>query len=55
LGINNRGHIVGYYYDGNGEAHGFLFKDGSYTTLDAPSGVNGTIATGINDVDEIVG
>jgi probable HAF family extracellular repeat protein len=55
LGINNRGHIVGYYYDGNGKAHGFLLKGGNYTTLNAPSGTNGTVATGINDVGQIVG
>jgi probable HAF family extracellular repeat protein len=46
--------MVGYYYDGNG-AHGFLLKGGSYMTLDVPSGTNGTIATGISDVGQIVG
>jgi probable HAF family extracellular repeat protein len=55
-GINNVGQIVGYYIDGLGN-HGFLYNphSGTYTTLDAPLGVNGpggligTQAWGIND------
>jgi probable HAF family extracellular repeat protein len=55
LGINDKGQVVGYYYDSSRDAHGFLYSGGSYTTLDDPLGVNGTVATGINDKGQIVG
>jgi probable HAF family extracellular repeat protein len=55
LGLNDKGQIVGYYYDGSGNAHGFRYSHGFYTTLDDPSGVDGTFATGINDKGQIVG
>jgi PEP-CTERM motif len=35
-------------------AHGFLYSDGLYTTLELPGSIN-TLATGINDADQIVG
>jgi probable HAF family extracellular repeat protein len=55
-GINARGEIVGSYVDGAGKTHGFLLKDGSYTSLDFPlAGVRATIANGINSRGEIVG
>lgn len=54
FGINNAGHIVGTYADGV-TSHGFIDIGGVYTTLDDPSGVHGTIATGINESDDIVG
>ena len=55
LGINDKRQIVGYYYDGGGSAHGFLYNKGSYVTLDDPLGVDGTFATGINDKGQTVG
>jgi probable HAF family extracellular repeat protein len=55
LGINNHDQIVGYYYDSNHQANGFLYSNGKYTTLDDPLGVNGTFAAGINDKGQIVG
>jgi probable HAF family extracellular repeat protein len=37
-GINTSGQIVGHYVDADGIWHGFLFDNGSYTTLDVPVG-----------------
>jgi probable HAF family extracellular repeat protein len=60
LGINSSDQIVGWYYDGSGEQHGFLRNftgygvRGDYISFDPPSSVN-TIAEGINDSGEIVG
>jgi probable HAF family extracellular repeat protein len=52
-GINNRGQIVGDFYDGTG-SHGFL-KDGrTFTRIDVP-GATGTAAYGINNRGQIVG
>jgi probable HAF family extracellular repeat protein len=62
-GINNKGQVVGYYNkevidpktNRRGlESHGFLWKDGIYTTLDVPDSVD-TWPRGINDSGEIVG
>jgi probable HAF family extracellular repeat protein len=36
FGINSRGHVVGFYLDANQVRHGFLFKNGAYTTIDHP-------------------
>ena len=55
LGINNKGQVVGYYFDSNAHANGFLYSEGKYTTLDDPLGIDGTVATGINDKGQIVG
>jgi probable HAF family extracellular repeat protein len=48
------GQIVGRYSDANG-SHGFLYSNGTYTTLDDPLAANGTQAFGINDSGQIVG
>jgi probable HAF family extracellular repeat protein len=55
VGINDHDQIVGYYYDSNDHANGFLYSNGKYTTLDDPLGVDGTFATGINNKGQIVG
>jgi probable HAF family extracellular repeat protein len=47
--------IVGYYYDSLNDQHGFMYDGATYTTVDEPSGVSGTYATGINNRGEIVG
>ena len=60
-GINPAGEIVGTYMDGAKRQHGFLLKNGQYTSLDVPgsfAGVSGTlptVANGINSAGDIVG
>ena len=59
-GINNSGQTVGYYFDSAGAFNGFVYTNGSFTTIDEPSAPggtfgSGTIAFGINDWGEIVG
>jgi probable HAF family extracellular repeat protein len=57
LSINNRGQVVGYAEDTNGQDHGFLW------TPDVPNGTAGvmraldgmTVAVDINDAGEVVG
>lgn len=56
--INNNGDIVGSYIGGG--RHGFVLKSGNYTQyaqIDVPTSWNalGTMATGINDSEMIVG
>jgi hypothetical protein len=50
---------VGFYYDANFLAHGFLLSHGQYTTIDDPNagtGFNqGTAVDGINDQGQMVG
>ena len=57
FGINASGQIVGEYIDASNHTHGFLYSNGTYTTLDDPSAsaTGGTIALGINDLGQIVG
>ncbi len=54
-GINNTGDIAGYYYnpDLKGEK-GFLYSNGSYTTMVVPDSVS-TSMNDINDARQIVG
>ena len=54
FGINERSQIVGFYFDGVGELHGFLLDRGTFTTIDAP-GATSTEALGINAGGQIVG
>lgn len=52
-GMNDAGEIVGKCgFECSGS--GFLFSDGSFTTIDFP-GADSTVASGINDAGEIVG
>ena len=53
LGINARGQIVGYYWDGD-NYHGFILDKGVFTTIDAPGAV-ATYPSGINARGQIVG
>jgi probable HAF family extracellular repeat protein len=55
FGINNCGDVVGFYFDANGNQHGFLFnkKDG-FKTIDVP-GAAATSLFGINDERDVVG
>jgi probable HAF family extracellular repeat protein len=36
IGINDRGDVVGYFVDPGGTTHGFVWRDGRFTTLDVP-------------------
>ncbi len=51
--INNIGQVLGIYEDSIG-THGFLYSDGSYSTINIP-GASSVNPTGINDSGEIVG
>lgn len=56
FGINARGDIVGNYVDAGGRSHGFLLRDGEFTTIDFPHPqAAGTDARGIGPNGEIVG
>ena len=51
--INDLRQVIGIYQDSIGE-HGFLYSNGSYSTIDIP-GAGYVDPTGINDSGEIVG
>ncbi|MCE9527113.1 MAG: hypothetical protein K8R36_13790 [Planctomycetales bacterium] len=53
-GINNAGMVVGFFIDADGQAHGFVLREGKYTTYDYP-GATRTLLTRINDRGQIVG
>ncbi|HVG89895.1 MAG TPA: NosD domain-containing protein [Alphaproteobacteria bacterium] len=53
-GINSRGDIVGSYTDTAFVSHGFLLRDGSFSTIDFPNAIFNS-ASGINDRGDIVG
>jgi probable HAF family extracellular repeat protein len=52
--INNSGQIVGYYQDIFNVTRGFLYSDGTFTSVDFPDAAV-TVALGINDFGDIVG
>jgi hypothetical protein len=60
-GINANGDIVGSYMDGAHHQHGFVRRNGVYTSLDVPgtfgdvAGTLPTVANGINPSGDIVG
>jgi len=54
LGINDKGVIVGIYYDEEGRVHGFLLETGEVTVIDFP-GAENTWVTDINRRGQIVG
>lgn len=53
-GLNNRGDIVGTYFDASGKQRGFLLSGGNLTNIDVP-GAQFTFAHGINSQGDIVG
>jgi probable HAF family extracellular repeat protein len=62
FGINDSGEIVGNYVDSNSVLHGFLYSNGTYTTVTDPSARTdsgfqgfGTYAHSINGSGQIVG
>src|SRR5690348_4010290 len=52
--INTNGVIVGYYFDAQFNASGFLYTNGVFTTFTYP-GQQSTLCMGINDLGQIVG
>jgi hypothetical protein len=52
--MNDSDKIVGYYYDAEENPHGFLYVDGSLTTIDFPGAI-WTRALWMNNSDKIVG
>jgi probable HAF family extracellular repeat protein len=52
--INNKGDIVGTYYDTAGVTHGFLYHNGKYHSFDDPKAAD-TRGDGLNDTLVIVG
>ena len=52
--ITLQGYITGAYYDGNFILHGFILRNGKYTTVDYP-GAAGTSLGGMNLLGESVG
>ncbi len=53
-GINDRGHVVGYYVDARGRTHGFVWRNGRFSRVDTPRGTAAT-PVDINDRGEVVG
>ena len=50
------GQVVGLYFDNIHRDHGFLYSNGTFTTIDDPLAVDGgTAAMGINNQGQIVG
>jgi probable HAF family extracellular repeat protein len=43
--INDSGQVAGYYLDSNAVSHGFVYSNGTYTTLNGPAGAAGTLAS----------
>jgi probable HAF family extracellular repeat protein len=55
-GINDAGDVVGDFDTPGGSSGGFVYADGSYTTLNYPLAASfGTNASGINNAGEVVG
>jgi uncharacterized membrane protein len=52
--INDQGEIVGVYFDGV-VLHGFVLRDGVFTTLNAPGSEGLTHPNGVNDAGDVVG
>ena len=54
LGINDRRHIVGIYQDDEVRIHGYIYKNGVFTSIDFPDAFE-TVALGINKRGQIIG
>lgn len=52
--VNNKGEFGG-RYDTGAIAHGYVYSDGTMTTIDAPGSAGFTVVTGITDEGDIVG
>jgi hypothetical protein len=54
FGITTAGTLAGSFNDANGTEHGFVYKNGSFTTIDFPGSVS-TEIRGMNNNEAIVG
>jgi probable HAF family extracellular repeat protein len=54
FGVNGRGEIVGSFKDASGRTHGFVRRDGKFTSIDYPEAVV-TQARGISPAGDVVG
>lgn len=52
-GIDKAGNISGWYQNDN--VHGFVYHNGTYTSVDYPGSTGGTLLFGMNDNGQIVG
>lgn len=57
LGINNSGIAVGFYADAANVPHGLYYSSstGSWTQVDDPAALNGTVLNGLNNQNQLVG
>jgi hypothetical protein len=53
--INNRGDVDGFFLDTNDFGHSFLLSGGVFQPIAVPAGVEGTLASGLNESDDVVG
>jgi probable HAF family extracellular repeat protein len=55
--INAQGQVVGTFRRSDQKRHGFIWRNGFFTTFNVPGDhpVFGTVALGINDIGEVVG
>lgn len=55
VGVSNNQIAVGYYVDSSNVQHGFVVRNGRFSTLDHPNGIGTTILYGVNSGRVIVG
>lgn len=57
LGVNDSGVAVGFYIGSDTFMHGVIYNpaNGSWSTVNDPSGIQGTVLNGINDKGQVVG
>ncbi len=54
FGINDAGEIAGFYSDAGGNAHGFIYADGAFSTVDV-AGAHGTQLIRIKNGGQVTG
>ena len=55
VGITDTGEIFGTYIDDYNRQHGFIYTNGTFTTIDAVLETDGTLIDGVNDAGVIWG
>jgi probable HAF family extracellular repeat protein len=53
--VNNHGQVAGQSIDADNISHGFVYSNGSYASIDGPSGSMGSAAFGVSDTGTVVG